>query len=92
MYWLTTNVFSMAQVTMLSQPKVRRALGIPDMIKHPKKPGTDEGMFASFNKTLEDLQKGATKAADEPMTSRSIIQKAKASQVQPTRRRNKFSR
>ncbi|RKP12003.1 60Kd inner membrane protein-domain-containing protein [Piptocephalis cylindrospora] len=90
-YWLTTNVFSVAQVSLLSRPGVRKVLGIPELIKHPKKPGDGGSVFDSFNKTIEDLQKGAS-AASTPVTSESIIKKAKATHVQPSRRRNKFSR
>ena len=33
-YWVTSNLFTIVQVGFLKSPSVRRALGIPEMIKH----------------------------------------------------------
>lgn len=34
-YWLTSNLFSLAQFSILRQPAVRRLVGIPELMKHP---------------------------------------------------------
>lgn len=37
-YWVTSNLFTIAQVGLLKSSAVRRAVGIPEMIKHENLP------------------------------------------------------
>ncbi|CAH3154173.1 unnamed protein product [Pocillopora meandrina] len=56
-YWVTSNLFTIVQVGFLKSPSVRRALGIPEMIKHENL--QDAGSF------LENLKAGFQNSQEE---------------------------
>ena len=47
MYWITSSLFSIGQISLLKFPVVRAQLGIPEMVKHPPAEKSGEGFFAS---------------------------------------------
>ena len=54
MYWITASMFSTGQILLLKIAWMRRALGIPDRVKHERKP-EDElkkgGFFAALKES-----------------------------------------
>ena len=36
MYWLTSSLFTMGQISLLKFPSFRSRMGIPELIKHPQ--------------------------------------------------------
>ena len=71
MYWLTTSTVSMGQILLLKIPRVRKAMGIPDLIKHPPAEAKQEG-------------KGFLATVKENYRSAVLIDKAKKEEKQAT--------
>lgn len=56
-YWLTSNVFSLAQVALLRHPVIRKKLRIPERIEHPPSAlPQNEGFFESMKKGWKNAQ------------------------------------
>ncbi|RXM36594.1 Mitochondrial inner membrane protein OXA1L [Acipenser ruthenus] len=60
-YWMTSNVFSLAQVGFLKIPAVRRRLGIPDRVTHdpsslPQQDGFLQSMRTDFKSGFGGLK------------------------------------
>lgn len=77
-YWLTSNMYTVAQIGFFRVPAVRRFLNIPQLIHHPKAkvqakhPGFMESFKASYEGGLAAKQKEITAAKDREnlMTSK----------------------
>nr|AAI52010.1 Oxa1l protein [Danio rerio] len=56
-YWMTSNLFSLAQVAVLRHPAVRQKLRIPERIVHPQSAlPENEGFFATVKKGWKNAQ------------------------------------
>uniref|UniRef100_A0A8D0G293 OXA1L mitochondrial inner membrane insertase n=1 Tax=Sphenodon punctatus TaxID=8508 RepID=A0A8D0G293_SPHPU len=56
-YWMTSNLFSLGQVAVLRVPAVRKALGIPETVKHsPDAMPAKEGLIKSFKTGWKNAQ------------------------------------
>ena len=47
MYWITSSLFTMGQISLLKFPQFRALMGIPEMVKHPIEKTSGEGIIAT---------------------------------------------
>jgi len=53
MYWLTSSAVSMSQIVILKVPSVRKALNVPEIVKHPAQEASEEDTKGLFSKVKE---------------------------------------
>ncbi len=59
MYWLTASSFSMGQILLLKVPRVRSALSIPTLVKHPPSEKESEGVGKGFFAAVKENYRSA---------------------------------